>query len=168
MEDLLSIALKRLSTIQFENIDDKIKESHHVLIREYLRRINSFLDNLVIIADKYPIFSISKALGKSFDSNIFKLCPKLDKLNNLYIQAICYCYLEISQLADEGVDEAKDYIDLFEPMIKFFERGGVFWIRQGELIVGKSAYPLSYWRNLEIKPCDISDDSLSEIDNRRN
>ncbi|MEY9973238.1 hypothetical protein ABH966_003622 [Lysinibacillus sp. RC46] len=167
MGDLLSIALKRLSIIQFESIDDNIKESHHVLIREYLRRINIFLDNLEIDVDKYPIFSISKALGKSFDSKIFDICPKL-KTNNLYIQAICYCYLEISQLADEGVDEAKDYIDLYEPMIKFIERGGVFWIRQGELIVGKSAYPLSYWRNLEIQPIDISDDSLSEIDNRSN
>ncbi|MEB2282577.1 hypothetical protein LAV73_21860 [Lysinibacillus xylanilyticus] len=166
MGDLLSIALKRISTIQFENIDDKIKESHHVLIREYLRRINVFLDNLGIGVDEYPIFSVSKTLGKSSNINIFKICPKLDKINNLYIQVICYCYLEISQLADEGVDEAMDYIDLYEPMIKFFERRGVFWIRQGELIVGKSVYPLSYWRHLEIQPSDISDDLLSEMDNR--
>ena len=168
MGDLLNIALERLSTIQFENIDDEIKESHHVLIREYLRRVNVFLDNLEIDVDKYPIISISKALGKSIDSNIFKICPKLDKINNLYIRAICYCYLEISQLADEGVDEAVDYIDLYEPMIKFFERGGTFWIRQGELIVGKSAYPLRYWRDLDVPRNDISDDSLSEIDNRSN
>ncbi|MGY3187351.1 hypothetical protein [Lysinibacillus sp. TE18511] len=168
MGDLLNIALERLSTIQFENIDDKIKESHHVLIREYLRRVNVFLDHLEIDVGKYPIISISKALGKSFNSNIFKICPELNNINNLYIKAICYCYLDISQQADEGVDEAIDYIDLYEPMIKFFERGGAFWIRQGELIVGKSAYPLRYWRNLDVQMNDISDDSLSEIDNRGN
>jgi hypothetical protein len=166
--NLLNIAVKRLSTIQFENTADKIQESHHVLIREYFRRINVFLDTLGINVDKYPIFSITKVLEKALDDNIFSICPNVNEVNNLYVKAICFSYLEISELADEGVSEAIDYIDLYEPMIKFFERGGIFSIRQGEMIVGSSSYPLKYWRNLSIPINDISDASLDKVDKRSN
>ncbi|MGE7093150.1 hypothetical protein ACQKII_17165 [Lysinibacillus sp. NPDC048646] len=164
----MNIAVKRLSTIQFENVSYKIKESHHVLIREYFRRINVFLDNVDIVVDKYPIFSISKVLGKTLEGDIFNVCPKVGVINNLYIKAICLCYLEISELADEGVSEAIEYIDLYEPIIKFLERGGDFSIRQGEMIVGSSSYPLKYWRDLDIPVNDISDVSLDRIDKKSN
>lgn len=164
MGSLVNNAVNRLSSIGFENVGDKLQESHHVLIREYFRRVNAFLDTESIPVDKYPIFSIAKVLGKTVDVNVFNLCPKLDEINNLYIKAICYCYLEISKLADEGVSEAIEYIDLYEPMIKLLERGGSFSIRQGEMIVGTSSYPLKYWRDLDIPITDISDAALDCID----
>lgn len=55
-----------------------------------------------------------------------KACPILEDINNLYIKAICYYHLEICSLVDEGVEEANEYRDLYEPMIKLLERGGVF------------------------------------------
>ncbi|MGF9699361.1 hypothetical protein [Paenibacillus sp. MABNR03] len=113
--------------------------------------------------DRYPIFSFAKVLGKSVNG-IYRACPKLDFIQNPYIKAIGYCYLEISELADQVVHEAIKHIDLYEPMIKFLERGGSFTIRQGEMIVGSSAYPLTYWRNLNIPIQDISDVALESVD----
>jgi len=51
---------------------------------------------------------------------------------------------------------------LYEPMIKLFERGESFNIRQGEMVVGDSA--LKYWRHLNISVQDISDIELNHIE----
>ncbi|WP_027088401.1 hypothetical protein [Cohnella panacarvi] len=164
MGTLLNNAVKRISSIRFENVGDKVRQSHHVLISEYFRRVNAFLDAFGAHTDKYPIFSIAKVLEKNVDTNIYDLCPNLHEINHVYVKAICYGYLEIYALADEGVSEAIEFIDLYEPMIKLFERGGSFGIRQGELLVGRSSYPLKYWRELHIPLHDISDSALNRVD----
>lgn len=165
---LLNDAVNRISLINFEDERDNFCESHHILIIEYFRRVNAVLDTLSITSDKYPIIRIASVLGKSLHVDIMKVCPMLKDINNLYIKAICYCYLEISSLVDEGFDEAKEYVNLYEPIIKLLERGGSFSIRQGELLVGTSAYPLSYWRELNIKKQDISDANLDGVDRKIN
>ncbi|MGM1022726.1 MAG: hypothetical protein ACQEXV_19985 [Bacillota bacterium] len=164
MGRILNQAVERLSSIHFESLGDQVCDSHHILISEYFRRVNAFIESSSVTVNKYPIFSIASALGKTVSLDVSKVCSKLEELENIYIKALSYCYLEISALADEGVKEALDHIDLYEPMIKFFERGGSFYIRQGEMLVGKSAYPLNYWRNLNIPINDISDKTLSNID----
>lgn len=162
--NFLNKAIERLSSISFEDIETKSKESYHVLIKEYFRRANLFLDAMDTSIDRYPIISFAKILGKSVDEKVYQACPNLGTLKNPYIKAICYCYLEISDLADQAVNEAMEYIDLYEPIIKFFERGGSFTIRQGEMLVGSSAYPLLYWRDLNIPIQDISDEALNNMD----
>ncbi|AKG36438.1 hypothetical protein [Paenibacillus durus] len=167
MGEILNQAIERLSSIHFESIGDKLRESHHILISEYFRRANAFIDTLSVPVDKYPIFSVASVLGKTLHVDISKVYPKLEEVNNLYIKALCYCYLEISALADEGVSEALKYVDLYDPMIKLFERGGSFSIRQGEMVVGTSAYPLNYWRDLNIPIKDISDSILDRVDKEK-
>lgn len=95
---------------------------------------------------------------------MYRACPQLDTLHNVYMKAVCYSYLEVCELIDLGVDDAIQNADLHEPMLKFFERDGTFNIRKGELEVGDAAYPLMYWRNLAIPVQDISDNSLDLID----
>jgi hypothetical protein len=134
------------------------------LISEYFRRINTVLDTLSITIDKYPIIRIASVLGKSIQVDIMKVCPILKDINNLYIKAICYCYLEVSALIDEEVNEAKKYVDLYDLMIKLLERGGNFSIRQAEMMIGTSIYPLSYWLEQNIPKQDISDANLDSVD----
>lgn len=158
MGQLLTKAIERLSSISFEDTEDSsLESSSHVLIKEYLRRVNQLLKEMDASINQYPLLSFAKILGKAIDEEVYRACSKLDTLGNSYVKVICYCYLEVSELADQGVDEAIQYIDLYEPMIKFFERGGSFIIRQGEMVVGSSAYPLKYWRHLNISVQDISD-----------
>ncbi|MEK4363083.1 hypothetical protein MKX68_11520 [Paenibacillus sp. FSL M8-0212] len=158
MGQLLTKAIERLSSISFEDTEDSsLESSSHVLIKEYLRRVNQLLNEMHTSINQYPLLSFAKILGKAIDEEVYRACSKLDTLGNPYVKVICYGYLEVSELADQGVDEAIQYIDLYEPMIKFFERGGSFTIRQGEMVVGSSAYPLNYWRHLNISVQDISD-----------
>lgn len=157
MGHLLTTAIERLSSISFEYTEDNSLESSHVLIKEYLRRVNQLLNEIDTSIDQYPLFSFARILGKAIDEKVCRACSKLDTIQNTYVKVICCGYLEVSELADQGVDEAIQYIDLYEPMIKFFEQGGCFTIRQGEMVVGGSAYPLKYWRHLNISVQDISD-----------
>ncbi|WFR63782.1 hypothetical protein P9222_05800 [Paenibacillus amylolyticus] len=157
MGHLLTTAIERLSSISFENTENSSLESSHVLVEEYLRRVNQLLNEMDISIDQYPLFSFAKILGKDIDEKVYRACSKLDTIQNPYVKVICCGYLEVSELADQGVDEAIQYLDLYEPMLKLFERGWSFIIRQGEMVVGSSAYPLKYWRHLNISVQDISD-----------
>ena len=168
MGPLLNKAVERLSSIPFEDLGTGSRESSHVLLREYFRRTNQFLNEMGISIDRYPVFSFAKVIGESVNDEVYKACPKADLIQNPYMKAICYCYLEISELADQGVSSATRYVDLYEPIIKFLERGGSFTIRQGELLVGSSAYPLTYWRDLDIPVQDISDMALERVDTKDN
>ncbi|KHL91216.1 hypothetical protein QW71_35955 [Paenibacillus sp. IHB B 3415] len=168
MGALLNDAVNRISLINFEDGGNKFCESHHILISEYFRRVNAVLNTLSLNIDKYPIFRIASVLGNSQHVDIMKVCPMLKDINNLYIKAICYYYLEICSLVDERVDKANEYADLYEPMIKLLERGGSFNLRQGELLIGTSAYPLSYWRELNITKQDISEANLERVDRETN
>jgi hypothetical protein len=162
---LLNKAVERLKSIN-DVTEEKLQESHHVLIVEYFRRVNLFLDMKAINIDRYPIFSFAKIIGETINSEVYDCLPKLNIFQNVYMKAVCYSFLEISELADRGVQEAYKHIDLFEPIIKFLERGGSFTIRQGEMMVGDSAYPLNYWRDKVIEEQDISERTLQILDER--
>ncbi|MCM3134374.1 hypothetical protein M3629_16390 [Paenibacillus polysaccharolyticus] len=160
----LAKGIERLSAISFQMDSFSPQNSHHILISEYLRRVNVFLDKLSLFPDGYPLFSFAKMIGREIDADVYRACPQLDTLHNVYMKAVCYSYLEVCELIDLGVDDAIQNADLHEPMLKFFERDGTFNIRKGELEVGDAAYPLMYWRNLAIPVQDISDNSLDLID----
>ncbi|MCK6076723.1 hypothetical protein [Paenibacillus silvae] len=164
MNHKLAKGIERLSAISVQSNTHSHQKSHHVLIKEYLRRVNVFLDKLNVFPDRYPLFSFAKLIGRKIDANVYRACPELDTLNNSYMKAICYSYLEVCELIDQGVDDAIQYADLYDPMLKFFERGGSFTIRKGELVLGDAAYPLMYWRTLVIPVQDISDIFLDLID----
>ena len=162
---LLNKAVERLKSIN-DVTEEKLQESHHVLIVEYFRRVNIFLNMRAINIDRYPIFSFAKTIGETINNEVYDCLPKLNIFQNVYMKAVCYSFLEISELADRGVQEAYKHIDLFEPIIKFMERGGSFTIRQGEMMVGDSAYPLNYWRDKVIEEQDISERTLQILDER--
>ncbi|WP_434748737.1 hypothetical protein [Paenibacillus amylolyticus] len=162
---LLNKAVERLKSIN-DVTEEKLQESHHILILEYFRRVNLFLDRKAISIDRYPIFSFAKIIGETINDEVYDCLPKLNIFQNVYIKAVCYSFLEISELADRDVEEAYKHIDLFEPIIKFLERGGSFTIRQGEMMVGNSTYPLIYWRDKVIEEQDISERTLQILDER--
>ncbi|MGO4529109.1 hypothetical protein AB4Z30_08500 [Paenibacillus sp. 2TAF8] len=164
MGPTLAKGIERMSAISFQMNSFSPKSSHHILISEYLRRVNVFLDKLSVFPDRYPLFSFAKMIGRETDADVYCACPPLDTLHNVYMKAICYSYLEVCELIDQGVNDAIQNADLHEPMLKFLERGGMFTIRKGELEVGDAAYPLMYWRTLVIPVQDISDNSLNLID----
>lgn len=78
---------------------------------------------------------------------------------------LCECYLEWSYLVDVKNEIAIKYNNLYEPIIKLFERGGKISYHKNELICGKIGWPRNCYtlpRKVFIKK--ISNDFLDNID----
>ncbi|WP_017815758.1 hypothetical protein [Paenibacillus shenyangensis] len=161
MEDL-NQAIKRISIIDWSNIGNKQAKSHVYLSKEYLRRASMFFRDYPGSC-RYPFIIISNAITKS-QTHVNEL-PILKKIDNNYVGEIVTSYLELNALVDEGNEIAIDNKDLFEPVIKLYERGGHFFIRAGYLNVAGSTDLLSLANRVEREPLDISDEVLEKVDN---
>ena len=142
MGEIFNHALKRINAIDWDKIGISVKASNGMLVREYLRRATLFIHSLSLKSN-YPFFSAAEAIGKKPQINIIKSCSVLEILDNKLLRGWCECYLEWAALADEGELTALENQDLYEPLIKLFERGsGKFNIHHGELIIDNAAFPL--------------------------
>lgn len=91
----------------------------------------------------------------------------LKEIDNSYVREIVTSYIELNALIDEGNQIAIDNKDLFEPAIKLYERGGLFFIRGGYLnVVGATDF-LSLANRVKREPLEISDEILDALDNER-
>lgn len=77
MGQLLTKAIERLSFISFEDTENSSLESSHILIKEYLRRVNQLLNEIEASIDQYPLFSFAKILGKAIDEKVYRACSEL-------------------------------------------------------------------------------------------
>lgn len=158
-------AIARINSIDWNNIKSSEKISNAILVREYLRRATSFIYS-VQVSVKYPFFSAAKAIGKELVIDIGRLCPILENPDNSLYRGLCQFFLEWCTLADAGDSIAIEHEDLYEPIVKLFERGGGrFCIHHGELIIDSAAFPLKYWySNISAEPMDINDAALDKYD----
>lgn len=107
-------AIKRISVIDWSCIGNKKAKSHVHLSKEYLRRVSNSIAKSQVSVDELQI---------------------LKDIDNSYVRVIVTSYLELNALIDEGNQIAIHNRDLFEPAIKLYERGGLFFIRGGYLNV---------------------------------
>lgn len=165
MTDRFDKAITRISKISWKTSEVK-KKSSELLITEYLRRSSLFLEMHPF--ESGPFFSPSKVLGTSLDledliSNIFSASVK----PNLLCQTIFLRYLEWVTLVEEGkiIDGDRD---IYEPLIKYFERGGTLRLDQSiYLDYGFGAFPIDNWRERysKLPSIDISEENLTLVDN---
>lgn len=165
MNDFLEKAITRISKIAWGTSETK-KKSSELLIAEYLRRSSLFLDGYSI--ESGPFFSPAKVLGSNLDlediiTSIFSESGK----PNLLCKTICLRYLEWVSLVGEGKIINGEYQDIYEPLIKYFERGGTLRLDQGiYLDYGFGAFPIDNWRERysKLQAIDISDENLDNVD----
>ncbi|WP_231574858.1 hypothetical protein [Paenibacillus sp. FSL R7-0273] len=165
MIDFLEKAITRISKIAWGTSKTKRKSSE-LLIAEYLRRSSLFLEKYSI--ESGPFFSPSKVLDSNLDledviTGIFSASDK----PNLLCKTICLRYLEWVSLVGEGKIINGDYQDIYEPIIKYFERGGTLRLDQGiYLDYGFGAFPIDNWRERysKLHAIDISDENLDNVD----
>lgn len=92
----------------------------------------------------YPAFSAAEAINKKPEVNFVELCPIIDKINDIYPMSLCVYYLEWISLIEDCNDIALKYMDLYDPSIEFYARGGKFNIKNNELLLNGVAYPLRF------------------------
>lgn len=165
MNDFLEKAITRISKIAWGTSETK-KKSSELLIAEYLRRSSQFLDGYSI--ESVPFFSPAKVLGSPLDlediiTSVFSESGK----PNLLCKTICLRYLEWVSLVGEGKILNGESQDIFEPLIKYFERGGTLRLDQSiYLDYGFGAFPIDNWRERysKLHAIDISDENLDNVD----
>lgn len=157
-----SQAIKRISAIDWSCIGKKHARSHIHLSKEYLRRASIFFQDYPGPC-RYPFIIVSNSITKSQERvNELQILKEID---NSYVREIATSYLELNALIDEGNQIAFDNKDLFEPAIKLYERGGHFFIREGNLNVAGATDFLSLANRVKREPLDISDETLDALDN---
>ncbi|WP_339178182.1 hypothetical protein MHB43_23300 [Paenibacillus sp. FSL H8-0317] len=155
-------AIKRIAAIDWGCIGNKQARSHVHLSKEYLRRASIFFQYYSGPC-RYPFIIISNSITKS-QVSVDEL-QILKEIHNSYVREIVTSYLELNALIDEGNKIAIDNKDLFEPVIKLYERGGHFFIRAGYLNVAGATDFLSLANRVKREPLDISDETLDALDN---
>jgi hypothetical protein len=73
MGSQLDYAEDRISSINFETLGEESCESYPVLVHEYLRRLNLFMDTFSVTVKFYPFVSVASVLSKIQYVDIFKV-----------------------------------------------------------------------------------------------
>ena len=162
MEKQFEKAIERLKKINWENIGNDQRISNALLVQEYLRRAAVFaktysLDGMLIHLDA------AQACGKDIQLDLIKLFSNSLLLNNTFYKMIVTFYLKWAILCDKEELAALKFCDLYEPLIKLFERGGTFRLHHGDIIVSNCAIPpasIEYWAGRKVN--DISDNGLEK------
>lgn len=138
----LTQALNRIEQINWNNTQEN-KPSYTILINEFLSRGNTFRDiyereNTTRLA----VFSAAQIINASIPEDIHAIIDNKDLVKHGWTMAsLCQYYLEWSYLIDMKNEVAIEYRDLYEPIIKLFERGGKISYHQNELICGRVVWP---------------------------
>lgn len=159
----LERAKLKISNINWDNIGKTSTDEDSKLGYEFLRRLALFFKEEQLKPLPPAFTNIAKLLGDLEDEiEISMYCSSeaVEFLNkNLYIQRIFEYYLQLAKYADKSPVVHK-YLNIYELLIKVFERGGSFSIKPLALDIKNVAYfPLNEWyiRFLEKEPIDIKD-----------
>jgi hypothetical protein len=162
----LNQAFTRIEQINW-NDTQYDKPSYTILVHEFIRRGNIFRD----VYDKdntkrLAIFSAAQIINASIPKDIQRFIDDINLIKHGWtIKLVCEYYLEWAYLVDIENEVAIEHSDLYEPIIKLFERGGRISYHQNELTCGKAGWPRNCYsvpRKVFIE--EINDKILDNID----
>lgn len=161
-------ACERVSNIDFDNIKVSDRKSDLYLLMEYARRVSILkITHAELEIENVILFNSERIFNITSLPDVNENCKGLYNIKNSIIRFLCVSYLQYIYILGEGNQIAKEFDDLFEPLIKLFERGGMFNRHHGEYIIGGGAWVPSYPEiMLKEKPIDISDEALEIYDNK--
>ncbi|MFB0845260.1 hypothetical protein [Paenibacillus oleatilyticus] len=145
-------------------------EADSILIAEYYRRVGVFLQFLSIEATSIYV-GMDMLIGYKMDENEWDnfpvKFPNFKEIDIMLMKLFSIHYLRWCSLLDSGNLIALQFPDIYEPMIKLFERGGgQISTHHHELVGGFGAFSRSIdSRRGDKKPFDISDYALKLIIN---
>lgn len=122
--------------IRVKNIDWNYKSlyrpSHAILISEFIKRERAF-ETFHSVSYAYRFWALRVIKGKlsknimdEIEGNIRGYIEKMLSDWNIegYARLNCFFYIEWAYLVDQGIPEAVQFQDLYDPIIKLYERGG--------------------------------------------
>lgn len=148
VEMYLERAIARINNIDWDKVGTKISTKDGDLGEEFLQRLANFYCETSIKLYPPLLSDIARLMGNSEDMNFDKYYT--DKTKNflcgtIYQSKIIEYYLKLSQLAENN-PEVRKYINVYEPLIEIFERGGSFKLRQNNLEIENVIFiPLIDW-----------------------
>ncbi|MEK8019762.1 MAG: hypothetical protein VSS75_023050 [Candidatus Parabeggiatoa sp.] len=165
MKSHLKKARQRLTSVNWKTSERESRYSDFVLLKEYLRRIALLAE---VLGDNsiQPILNPVNLTSLEISKDMFdEVVSEVGIAGNAYVIAICKCYLMWNYLIDEKEVLAQQFPDIFDPLIKLFERGGRVALSRGEFVIGSCCLPLNNWRQRSNEPAkDITDSSLENIE----
>ncbi|MCP1136953.1 hypothetical protein NKT34_27250 [Paenibacillus polysaccharolyticus] len=128
----LQTAVTRINTINWESVGTRSSEIEANLAREYLRRLALFFRNTSTKPLPPSIANVANILGDEQEIEISKYC-NVEAMgthgSNVYVYKVFEYYLQLAKLAD--LDHGYvDYLLIYEPFIKIFEREGLVVLKQ--------------------------------------
>lgn len=157
----LQAAVTRINTINWESVGTHSSEIEADLAREYLRRLALFFRDTSNKPLPPFIANVANIFGDEQEIEISKYC-NVEAMgthgSNVYVYKVFEYYLQLAKLAD--LDHGYvDYLLIYEPFIKIFEREGLVVLKPGELnVVGRAHIPLNHWYDkfIDMEPLDLN------------
>lgn len=158
-------AKKRVRNINWE-IKNYDKPSHAVLVTEFIRRGNIFLDSNSIGDNRRAIFNAVEIIQFDVPSHIKENYIEQDNVNiDWVVEYLCTYYIDWAYAVEQEIPIALKFHDLYDPIIKLFERGGRIGYHHNELICGTRGWPRNSGAiTRDLLPQDISDETLNALD----
>ena len=144
----LEQAIARINNINWDKVGTKTSIENGNLGEEILQRLANFYNETSI--KKYPpLFSDTASLmGDNRELNFNEYYNDKTKRflgRTMYQSKIVEYYLKLSRLADDNA-LARKYINVYEPLIEIFERGGSFKLRKNDLEIEHVIFiPFNNW-----------------------
>ena len=157
----LQAAITRINAIHWESVGTSSSEIEADLAREFLRRLAIFFRDTSTRPLPPFIANVANILGDEQAVEISNYCNMEVAENygsNLYVYKVFEYYLQLAKLADQDHGYV-EYLLIYEPLIKIFEREGLVVLKPGELnVVGCAHIPLNDWYDkfIDMEPLDLN------------
>ncbi|MFJ2046084.1 hypothetical protein ACIOBL_20990 [Paenibacillus taichungensis] len=161
---LLENAVSKLNSINWGSIGTVISEEDTNLGYEFLRRMAQFFKAEQLKAMPPAFTNVAKLLGdqeEELDISAYCSSEAVAYLNqNSYVKRIFEYYLQLAKYT-AVIPGISQYLDIYEPLIKLFERGGSFCIKPLSLEISQvSHFPLNNWYEKFVVKDPIDIDNL--------
>lgn len=161
----VDLAINRLKRIDWE-FENRYRPSHIVLVQEMIQREIRFLKSFHYEKDhKHVLWSPMRLVNLELP-NIEEIYPEIEQVLKIdcTMKLFCTYYLEWAYFADRKEPFALRQPNLYEPIIRMFERGGRVYFRENFLMTGLVDIPRIIFFNRDFCSQDISDQALEQYE----
>ncbi|MGG4147290.1 hypothetical protein ABEW34_29660 [Paenibacillus algorifonticola] len=157
----LDEAIVKINSVKWDAIGTNVSKADVKLAQEFLRRLAQFFKE-ELIKPRPPLFSnIAQLLGDNEEEIVISnyCSEEASKFlgRSIYTGKVFEYYIQLSKYVDEH-QKAIKYLNVYEPLIKIIERGGLFDLRHQSLEIQNVGHmPLSGWfeKFVTKEPIDI-------------